>query len=63
MKRSESDNKKMRQRPTTGGGQRWHGSDLKKIDNWAIDKGVTRSEAIRRLVAQGLLKLKTKIKR
>ena len=44
-------------------GQRWHGSDLKKIDDWANDKGVSRTEAIRRLMELGILKMKAKTQR
>jgi hypothetical protein len=67
MKRSDSDNKNIRETRTITGkgatrGQRWHGADLKRIDGWAKNKGVTRSEAIRRLVELGLLKMKAKRK-
>jgi hypothetical protein len=41
-------------------GRRWHGTDLKKIDGWASEKGITRSEAIGRLIELGLLKMKSK---
>jgi hypothetical protein len=65
MKQSISDNKKSRGRPATTGtgvlvGQRWHGPDLKKIDEWAQANGATRTEAIRRLVELGLLSKKAK---
>jgi hypothetical protein len=66
MKRPDSNNIKLPERQTikaTTVGQRWHGPDLKKIDEWAKDKGVTRSEAIRQLVELGLLKMKPKRKR
>jgi hypothetical protein len=43
-------------------GQRWHGSDLKKIDNWAKTNSVTRSEAILNLFELGQLKTKKKKK-
>jgi hypothetical protein len=58
MKQPDSSKKSSERKSIVG--QRWHGSDLKKIDAWAKDKGVTRSEAIRRLVELGLLKMKTK---
>jgi hypothetical protein len=41
-------------------GQRWHSSDLIKIDRWAEDKGVSRSEAIRQLIELGMLKRRPK---
>jgi hypothetical protein len=68
MKRPDSDNKNIRETRTITGkgatsGQRWHGSDLRKIDDWANDKRVTRSEAIRQLVELGLLTMKEKKKR
>ena len=68
MKQSISDNKKSRGRPTTTGtgvlvGQRWHGPDLKKVDDWAEENGTTRTEAIRRLVELGLLTKSNKVKR
>jgi hypothetical protein len=60
----ENDNNKtdMQNRKAAALGQRWHGSDLKKIDKWAKANGVTRSEAILHLFEIGQLKTKTKKK-
>lgn len=53
--------KKPRGRPATGRGiqigERWHPSELAAIDAWiaaSTDKTITRSHAVRRLVALGL---------
>ena len=53
--------KKPRGRPATGRGtqigERWHPTELAAIDAWiaaSADKTITRSHAVRRLVALGL---------
>jgi predicted DNA binding CopG/RHH family protein len=37
-------------------GLRLSEADIERVDRWAADKGMTRSEAIRALIEQGLKK-------
>lgn len=58
MSKSIYDNKKRKGRPATGInpliGARLESSILEKLDFWALKNGVTRAEAIRRLIEAGL---------
>lgn len=58
MNTSINGNQKKRGRPATGErshiAARMSGEEIKKVDEWAAQHGVTRAEAIRQLVQLGL---------
>ena len=60
MKRSISVKQKKRGRPATGirpiVGLRLVGGDIVRVDRWAAEHSVNRSEAIRLLIERGLKK-------
>jgi predicted DNA binding CopG/RHH family protein len=60
MKRSISAKQKKRGRPATGVrpmiGLRLSEDDIERVDRWAKERGMSRSDAIRALIEQGLKK-------
>jgi hypothetical protein len=60
MKRSISAKQKKRGRPPTGVrpmiGLRLSEDDIERVDRWARERGMSRSDAIRALIEQGLKK-------